>query len=383
MKIYKNLGRIPVVILALAVVAAASCERTKSESPLSPSLAGPIAGVVISAPAPMVPAAGQKIKDTEQPLTLTFSNADSNSVRPFTLSLQIAVDAAFSTIVYSQNGIAPAAAGPNKILLPARLQAGRQYFWRTKADDGANASDWSEPAPFEILQPIVIGVPDPISPTGGTRVTSPTASLRVRNGASSGPHGPLTYQFQASTTPSFSSMISNIGIPQGNGETAFTVPGHPAFDVLVYWRVRISDNANEGAWSRVETYRTSLAPAAGPSPGNPGGPTNPGGPCISSNPEAIVQCERAKFGRMSNDQMLQMMRNVAKSLNANGIGGGPFGILRKSGGHNCGGYSCDVACAGNGGGQRQYDVLGDIDGAQTPTWHGPIANIRVDICEIQ
>jgi hypothetical protein len=88
---------------------------------------------------------------------------------------------------------------------------------------------------------------------------------------------------------------------------------------------------------------------------------------------------------MSHDQMGTLMHSIARSLNANGIGGGPFGVLRKSGGTNCGGYSCDVICAGSGGGQRQYDVLGDIDGAQNPGWNGPLTApiIRVDVCEVQ
>lgn len=370
--------RLPVLLVAVCAVGLASCEQSKSASPLSPSLAGPIAGVVISSPAPMQPAAGQKVKDSEQPLTVTFSNADSNSVRPFTLQLQIGADAAFATVVYSQSGIQPAADGLNRVVLPAKLQAGRAYFWRTRADDGANASDWSEPVPFEILQPIVIGVPNPIAPTGGARVTGTTVALRVQNGNSSGPHGLLSYQFQASTTPSFSAMIANIPVPQGNGETSYTV-GHPSPDTLVYWRVRITDGLNEGAWSRVETYRTPAA-AAPPSPGP--GPTNPGGPCVSSNPEVIVQCERAKFGHMSHGQMYQFMVNVARSLNANGIGGGPFGILRKTGGANCNGYSCDVLCAGNPGNQRQWDVLGDIDGAQVPMFSGPLPTIREDVCTV-
>jgi hypothetical protein len=74
---------------------------------------------------------------------------------------------------------------------------------------------------------------------------------------------------------------------------------------------------------------------------------------------------------------------VVQSLNRNGIGGGPFGILRKTSGTNCNGYSCDIVCAGQGGGQRQYDVLGDIDGAQLAKFDGPLPTIRVDVCEIR
>jgi hypothetical protein len=88
---------------------------------------------------------------------------------------------------------------------------------------------------------------------------------------------------------------------------------------------------------------------------------------------------------MSSTQIVSFLRAVARSLNRNGIDGGPFGILRKRSGNNCGGYSCDIICAGQGSSQRQWDVLGDAEGAQTPTWSGPktVPNIRVDVCEIQ
>ena len=88
---------------------------------------------------------------------------------------------------------------------------------------------------------------------------------------------------------------------------------------------------------------------------------------------------------MSHSQMYDLMVAIVQSLNRNGIGGGPFGILRKQSGTNCNGYSCDIICAGQGNGQRQWDVLGDIDGAQSPGWAGPhtVPHIRVDVCEIQ
>jgi hypothetical protein len=83
--------------------------------------------------------------------------------------------------------------------------------------------------------------------------------------------------------------------------------------------------------------------------------------------------------------MATLMRSVARSLNANHVGGGPYGILRKGSGTNCNGYSCDIICAGSGSGQRQYDILGDIGGAQSPGWSGPKTSphIRIDVCEVQ
>jgi hypothetical protein len=88
---------------------------------------------------------------------------------------------------------------------------------------------------------------------------------------------------------------------------------------------------------------------------------------------------------MSSSQLVSFLRATARSLNRNGISNGPFGILRKDSGHQCGGYSCDIVCSGQGGGQRQWDVLADAEGDQSPTWNGPKRppNIRIDVCEIQ
>jgi hypothetical protein len=86
---------------------------------------------------------------------------------------------------------------------------------------------------------------------------------------------------------------------------------------------------------------------------------------------------------MSSGQLVDFLINTTRSLNRNGIAGGPFGVLRKAAGHNCGGYSCDIVCAGNGGAQRQFDVLSDADGAQIPVWAQVGGPIRVDICELR
>lgn len=88
---------------------------------------------------------------------------------------------------------------------------------------------------------------------------------------------------------------------------------------------------------------------------------------------------------MNDAQLLAFLRSSAQSLNRNGISGGAYGILRKTGGANCGGYACDIICAGSGTGQRQHDVLGDAEGAQDAGWGPPktYPNIRVDVCDIQ
>lgn len=98
----------------------------------------------------------------------------------------------------------------------------------------------------------------------------------------------------------------------------------------------------------------------------------------------IVEEERAKFGPMDLSQLAALMRAIAARLNAEGLAGGPFGVLRKTTGHHCEGLSCDIICAGQGDAQRQWDVLEDADpgGAQTPGWSGPLPTIVVRECVI-
>ncbi|HXG55953.1 MAG TPA: hypothetical protein VNJ03_11285, partial [Vicinamibacterales bacterium] len=84
-------------------------------------------------------------------------------------------------------------------------------------------------------------------------------------------------------------------------------------------------------------------------------------------------------------QMLELMKASARSLNRNAIPNGPWGILRKAAGNQCGGYSCDIVCAGQGTSQRQVDILGDVEVAQVAGWGSThtYPGIRVDVCEIQ
>jgi hypothetical protein len=70
-------------IAAMAVATlVAACESNKSANPLSPSVAGPIPGVEITAPKPLEPTADAEVLDNKQPITLVIENAGSNGQRP-------------------------------------------------------------------------------------------------------------------------------------------------------------------------------------------------------------------------------------------------------------------------------------------------------------
>jgi len=297
MRMFRIVPRRLVFVVAAALAVSAGCTRTKSSNPLSQFVAGPMEGITVVAPKVVEPSAGQKVKDSDQPLAIVIENAQSNIARPLTMAFQIAADEGFSSVAFAQNGITPSGEGLTRLRLPDKLQAGRTYYLRLRADDGANTSGWSAPAQFEILQPIVIGTANPLSPTGGERVSTQTPELRVANGVSSGPFGSLFYNFQVAENANFAPVFANAVVNQGGGgETRYTMPPVPGPDRVLYWRVRISDGPNTGAWSRVETLRTPVATGGGSGPTHPpvGGGGTPGS-CATNNGDALVKCIEAKY----------------------------------------------------------------------------------------
>jgi hypothetical protein len=363
----------------LLLLSLGACQTSKSSNPTAPTVAGPIAGVSISAPVLLEPAQGFKFKENEQPIRLVIQNASSTGVRPLSYTFEVATDSGFNTKVFSRSGVAPG--GDNKTNVQVdRLEIGRSYFWRAWAQDGANTGTAAS-AGFEIFPHATVAPPAPLSPVNNEQIANTTPTLRVSNAAVVGPVGFLGYEFQISGDQAFTQLKAAGIVNEGAGQTTFNsspLPNGGSF----YWRVRATDGETGSGWSATQVFRTPAAPAPSPSP-SPS--PNPGAPCVSSNPQAIVECERAKFGHMSSSQTVTFLQNTARSLTRNGIGGGPFGLLRKSSGSSCNGYSCDIICAGQGGSQAQWDVLGDAEGAQTPGWGGPktVPNIRVDVCDIQ
>ena len=248
MKIYTPISRIAVA--SAVAVTLAACETTKSSNPLSPNVAGPQAGISVTVPTPVEPGVGQKVKDSDQPLSIVIEDAHTNGPRAITMSFDIAADIGFSNIVYAQKGIVPSGEGLTRLRLPDRLQPGRTYYWRTKADDGANSSPWSNAAHFELQQPIVIGVPALRSPTGNVRVSTGTPEFAVNNGNSSGPYDPLWYNFQISDNQAFAAIFANAIVTEGGGgETKYTMPQLPAFTPRAWAPTTPRPEGSSPSWS--------------------------------------------------------------------------------------------------------------------------------------
>ncbi len=372
-------SKLQVFLPAAMLLTLAACQAKKSENPLSPSVAGPIPGVEISAPRLLEPAQGFKFKENQQPIKLVVENSVTTGVRKLFYYFEVASDQGFANKVFAR-GVVPEGDGRTSVQVDA-LELGRSYYWRAWTDDGANKSTFST-AGFDVLPRALLTVPSPASPVNNAAVAERRPTLRINNSSHNSAVGAVSYFFMVAKDQAFT-QLSATGIVAEGGVTQWTVDRELDYGWTHYWRVRATDGEITTDWSPTAAFKTPAAPAP---PGGPGGPPiPPGTPCNAPDPLKIVECERAKYGHMSHSQMLDFLRATTQSLNRNGISGAPFGLLRKSGGDNCNGYSCDVICSGQGNSQRQWDILGDVDGSQWPGWGGPnsVPNIRVDVCEVQ
>lgn len=345
------------------LVSVGACELQKSENPLSPSIAGPIPGVEISAPKPLEPATGWEIPGSRQPLTLLLENASSNGPRPLNYLFEVATDAGFTNRVFAREGIDSGGNGRTSLTLPDPLSPGRSYYWRARAQDGANTGPYSSAAGFNLIQPVSFDKPRLISPTNNERTTSLGPEFRFANAARVGSPISVTYVLEVATSDSFANKLVAWQLAeQGGGETKFVSVSNFPPDSQLFWRVRATEPTTQGPWSDAAVFRTPTPSTPTP----PGLPPAPGGSCSNAPSHlGVVECRRKQFGYMTPDLLNQFLRAVARDLNAGRFSGGDFGIYSKPNGNNCLGFSCDIICATNG---QLWDTLADSEGDQIPIW---------------
>ena len=210
----------PWMVVGLAGVLLAGCETSKSRNPLSPTVAGPIAGVAITTPRPLEPANGLKITQG-QPVTLLFESAATTGERSVWMQVELASDATFQNKVHVADKIPAGEGGRTSYQVPIDLQAGgTRYYWRARGLDGANTGEYSAVANFEVIDPVVIDAPTLASPVNGTVVDSLTPEFTVVNGRATGPlAGPVQYRFEIALDAGFTRMLAILGAPRTSGST--------------------------------------------------------------------------------------------------------------------------------------------------------------------
>jgi hypothetical protein len=258
--------------LLLSIVVLAACEQAKSANPTSPSIAGPISGVAISAPKLLQPAAGSQVSFEQQPIMLMVANSTTSGVRPLTYVFEIAADSGFATKVFTQTGIPAGTNGQTSFRLPQALSADRTYYWRAHAEDGANTGDYATPAAFAVFTPVVINVPTLTAPADGAVLTTDKPKFTVTNSTHTGPVGQISYLLEVGTDIAFANKALSIQYPETAGTTSFTPGTGFAASTHFFWHVKASDPGHESPWSPTLSF---TSPAAAPTPAPP--PPSSGG----------------------------------------------------------------------------------------------------------
>ena len=301
----------PLLLLA-ALAAVVGCDTEKSRNPLSPSIAGPIEGVTIAAPTPITPGQGSLVPVESQPVTLVFANATSTGERTVFYVLQVATDAEFGAPIHSVADIPANPSGQTSYQLPISLEPERMYYWRSRADDGANASPFSAAETFEVYTPLTIDTPMLVSPLGGAAIQGRTPTLVVTDAAITGPATNVTYRFEVASDPGFANVVTVLEVSSGGGEgvqasvgSSGTMPagfapprglrpaqgttGQLDWSTTYHWRARASADGREGRvtgpWTGGGSFVTGVQPV------EIGAPTHVspiGGATASDNPPTFV-----------------------------------------------------------------------------------------------
>ena len=246
------------------------CAVEKSSNPLSPSVAGPIPGVDITSPGMVQPANLARIPADQQPVTFTVGNASSSGPRPLSYRFEVASDIAFSSVILTREGVQAGSDGQTSLKLSDPLASDRVYFWRARAEDGANTGPYSGPRQFSIYTPLSLGAPIPVSPINNAVASSLRPAVVWQNSPRSGPPAAVIYTIEASDSSAFTNSITAALEEQPGGQTTYQTPQDLPSDRQVFWRVRASagDPLTVGPWSAAQVFRTP-APAPAPPPTTP------------------------------------------------------------------------------------------------------------------
>jgi hypothetical protein len=266
-----------VLALVALLPLAAACETSKSSNPLSPSVAGPIPGVDITPPTPLQPTVNANVESDQQPITLLIENASSNGQRPLTYRVEVAADAGFSTMVFSKDNIAPGGNGRTSVNLSDKLASDRTYFWRARAQDGANTGPFSAAVKFSVVTPVVIGAPTLVSPANGATVDQNPPHLIFNNAPVSGPAGAVSYLIQVATDQAFTQVVFTEQGGFGSNQTQVTPTASLVTSTTFYWRVRASAGDTTGPWSATGVFKVPALPVTGGGGDSGGGGSGGGG----------------------------------------------------------------------------------------------------------
>ena len=227
-----KLSQLPVWLALAALALSSAC----SKSPASPSVsfAGPLASQ---------PANGTAYRFLAQPVALTITNAAKTGQATVTYSVEVATDPAFANRVFTKDGIAEGSGGTTTLQVTS-LAGGTTYYWHWKAVVDSVAGPASAPQSFTVLAQVTVNTPFAVSPANGGTATAARPTFTVTNATKTGPVGPITYEFQVSTSESFSPITASATVPERPATTSWTSSVDLPAGTTLFWRARAKDDLN-------------------------------------------------------------------------------------------------------------------------------------------
>ncbi len=136
------------------------------------------------------------------------------------------------------------------------LLFGQTYYWRVRAYEGTDISDWSAIWSFTIFEYL-----DNLRPTDGAADTDVDVELKAKNTIGAGSASiPITgidaYEFEADTSMSFDSDL----LFTGHSDTSFMNTHFLEFGANYYWHARVRHPADTCAWSETWSFGVVAAP---------------------------------------------------------------------------------------------------------------------------
>ena len=217
------------VLAALSLSLSAACSKSAS----APS-------VSFTSPQATQPSGGATFKFSQQPVTLTFSNAVRTGPVTPTYSVEVATDAGFGNKVFTKDGIAEGSGGTTSVQINA-LAGSTTYYWRSKTVVDGVTGQPSPALSFFVQPKVVIAPPANGAPADGGSASDSRPTFTVTNADRTGPVGTIYYEFQVSDTSTFSNiLVASPAIAEQPGSTSWT----STIDLVAgtyFWRVRATD----------------------------------------------------------------------------------------------------------------------------------------------
>jgi hypothetical protein len=125
----------------------------------------------------------------------------------------------------------------------------QDYYWKVRASEGTDVSDWSAAFKFTTFEMLKL-----LKPNDGADEQAPDALLKLKSSVGVGPAVPISgidsYDFQADTSMNFDSPL----LWEGSMDTLILNTSFLHFGEVYYWRARAVTSTDISAWSELRTF---------------------------------------------------------------------------------------------------------------------------------